>query len=322
MLTLLGLVLTLVAAGTAPARAEPGYPRRPITIHVPYGAGGLADVTLRLYSQKLAPRLGQQLVIENRPGAGGGLAAKAALANPPDGYALFFCGSGMAISMSLLKPKPFDIVRDFIHISTIANLDELLVATGAASPLAGVQDLVAAARRSPGKIAIGTINPGSTQNLTAHMLKQRAGIDVAVVPFRTVPDLITALMRGDVDAGIDYYAGFQPVPGDSRIRIIATTGERRSPLLPTVPTIKESGYPDFVVTSWQGLSAPRGIPDDVLQLLNREMVAATAEPEFREQLAKFGMSPSGSTVAAMNDAMVREVERWAEVIQKAGLAPQ
>jgi tripartite-type tricarboxylate transporter receptor subunit TctC len=261
-----------------------------VTIYVPYGPGGLGDVTLRLYSQKLAPRLGQQLVLENRPGAGGGVAAKAALANPRDGYSLFFCGSGMAISMSLFKTKPFDILNDFTQISTISSLDELLFATVANSPFNSVQDVVAMAHKDPGKLTFGSINPGSTQNLTAHLFKQRTGIDVVIVPYKAVPDLITALIRGDVDVGVDYFAGFQPVAGDTRIKIIATTGVRRSPLLPLVPTIKESGYPDFVVKSWQGLAVPSGVPDDVLKLLNHAMVEAATDPEFRKWLVKYGMS--------------------------------
>jgi tripartite-type tricarboxylate transporter receptor subunit TctC len=312
--------LTLPAALTAQAQAN--FPRRPITIYMPYGPGGLADVTMRLYSQKLQPRLGHQLVIESKVGAGGGVAAKAALANPPDGHSLFFCGSGMAISMSLFKTKPFDVVRDFVHISTIANLDELLFATGVNSPYNNIQDVIAAARRSPGKLTFGSINPGSTQNLTAHLFKQVTGLEFTIVPYRNVPDLIAALIRGDVDVGIDYHAGLQPVAGDTRIKIVATTGAKRSPLLPNVATIKESGYPDFVVSTWQGLSAPRGVSDDIVRYLNREMVAATNDPEFREHLVKFGMVPGGSTVEAMNASMEREVRKWAEVIEKAGLKQQ
>jgi tripartite-type tricarboxylate transporter receptor subunit TctC len=315
-------VLVASSAATAPSRAEPGYPRKPVTVYVPYGAGGLADVTLRMYSQKFAARLGQQLVLENRPGAGGGVAAKAALANAPDGYSLFFCGSGMAISMTLMKTKPFDILQDFTQISTISSLDELLFATGANSPLNSTQDIVAAARKAPGKLTFGSINPGSTQNLTAHLFKQTTGIDVVIVPYKAVPDLITALIRGDVDVGVDYFAGFQPVAGDTRIKIIATTGVKRSVLLPDVATIKESGYPDFVVKTWQGLAAPRGVPDDVVAQLNRAMVEAAADPEFREFLAKYGMSPGGSNIVAQNAAMAQEVKKWAEVIQKAGLTPQ
>jgi tripartite-type tricarboxylate transporter receptor subunit TctC len=315
----------LIAASFALATlagAEPGYPRKPVTIMMPYGAGGLGDVTLRMYAQKFAPRLGQQFIIDARPGAGGAIAARAALAQPADGYTLFFCGSGMAISMSLFKTKPFDIVRDFVQISTISRLDELLLATGANARFNSVKDVVEAARKEPGKITLGSINPGSTQNLTVHMFKQITGIEATIVPYKSVPELITALIRGDVDVGVDYHAGFQPVEGDTRIKILATTGERRSTLLPNVPTLKESGYPDFVVSTWQALAAPRGVPDDILQFLNREMVAATADPEFRERLLKTGQSPGGSTIDAVNQSMAHEVKKWADVIAKAGIALQ
>ena len=313
----------MAGIGTATlAGAEPGYPRKPVTIMMPYGAGGLGDVTLRMYAQKLTPRLGQQLVIDSRPGAGGGIAARAALAQPADGYTLFFNGSGMAISMSLFKTKPFDIVRDFVQISTISTLDELLLATGASSKFNSIKDVIDAAKKEPGKITLGSINPGSTQNLTAHLFKQTTGIEATVVPYRAVPELISALIRGDVDVGVDYHAGFQPVEGDTRIKILATTGLKRSALLPNVPTLKESGFADFVVSTWQGLAAPRGTPNDVLQFLNREMVAATADPEFRERLLKTGQSPGGSTMEAVNASMENEVKKWAEVIAKAGIALQ
>lgn len=310
-----------ITASTA-AQAQSDYPKKPVTVYVPYAVGGLADVSMRVYAQKLAQRLGQPFILDNRPGAGGGVAAKAALANPRDGYSLFLCGSGMAISMSLFKTKPFDIQQDFTQISTMINLDELLFATGVNSPYHTVQDVVAAARKDPGKITFGAINPGSTQNLTAHMFKQKTGIEATVVPYKAVPELITALIRGDVDVGIDYHAGFQPVAGDTRIRIIATTGNVRSPLLPNIPTVKESGYPDFVVTSWQSLAAPKGVPDDVVQKLNHAMVEVGADSEFREFLVKYGMAPGGNSVQAQNAAMTREVSKWADVIQKGGLEPQ
>jgi tripartite-type tricarboxylate transporter receptor subunit TctC len=289
---------------------------------MPYGPGGLGDVTLRMYAQKFAPRLGQQFVIDSRPGAGGAIAAKAALAQPADGYTLFFCGSGMAISMSLFKTKPFDILHDFTLISTISKLDELLLATGATSRFNSIKEVVDAAKKEPGKITLGSINPGSTQNLTAHLFKQKTGVEATVVPYRATPELISALIRGDVDVGIDYHAGFQPVEGDTRIKVLATTGENRSKLLPNVPTLRESGYPDFVVSTWQALAAPRGVPTDILNLLNREMVAATADAEFRERLVKTGQTPGGSTIEAVNASMENEVRKWAEVIAKAGIALQ
>lgn len=306
----------LLATMTVGAIAEPGYPRKPITVMVPYGPGGLGDVTVRLYAQKLSARLGQQFIVENRPGAGGAMAAKATLASPADGYTLFFPGSGMAISMSLFKTKPFDVVHDFTHISKLTTLGELLFATPANSPLKSVREIVAAGRT---KLTIGTINPGSTQNLTAHLFKQTTGIHATIVPHKTTPELITALIRGDVDLAIEYYAGLQPVANDTRMRIVATTGERRSPLLQDVPTMKESGYANFVVTSWNGLAAPKGLPEDVLTVLNRAIVEAGAEPDIRARLLKFGISAGGSTPQEMADDMAGEVKKWSKVIQEAGL---
>lgn len=313
------LIMATLAMPVA-AAAESDYPKRPITIMVPYGPGGLGDVTLRMYQEKLEPRLGQKFIIENRPGGGGAIAANATLARPADGYTLFFCGSGMAISMSLFKEKPFDIVHDFELISTISNLNELLLATGVNSRFKTIQELIATAHKEPGKITLGSINPGSTQNLTAHLFRLKTGVEATIVPYKSTPDLIAALMRGDVDLGIDYFAGFQPVPNDARIRILATTGAKRSELLPNVPTLKESGYPDFVVSSWQALAAPRGVPDDVMKILNREMVAATADPEFRRRLLQTGQTPGGSSIEAVNASMRAEVKKWADVIQKAGIA--
>jgi tripartite-type tricarboxylate transporter receptor subunit TctC len=197
-----------------------------------------------------------------------------------------------------------------------------LFVTGVNSPFNGVQDIVAAARKRPGKLNFGTINPGSTQNLTAYRFNQTTGIEATVVPYKTIPELITATIRGDMDVAIDYYAGLQPVTGDTRMKVIATTGMERSRLLPNVATVRESGYSDFVVTTWQALAAPRGVPDDVVQKLNEVMVEVARDSDFREWLAKFGMTPGGSTVAEQNAAMAQEVAKWAEVIRKAGLQLQ
>jgi tripartite-type tricarboxylate transporter receptor subunit TctC len=324
-LPLLAAAVAAIAASvdlSMQASAEAAYPNRPITIMVPYGPGGVGDVALRLYQTKLEPRLGQNLILEYHPGGGGAIAANATLARPADGYTLFFCGSGMAISMSLFKAKPFDIVNDFEQISTISRLDELLLATGVNSRFKTIGDLIDTARKQPGKITLGSINPGSTQNLTAHLFAQKTGIDVAIVPYKAVPDLITALIRGDVDLGVDYFAGFQPVANDNRIRILATTGEKRSVLLPDVPTVKESGYPDFVVSSWQGLAAPRGVPVSIVQYLNGEMVAAAADPEFRQRLLQTGQTPGGSSIEDVNASMRAEVAKWADVIAKSGIEVQ
>jgi tripartite-type tricarboxylate transporter receptor subunit TctC len=197
------VTLVLIAAGSTVAPrilcAEPAFPTKPIHIFIPYGAGGVADLTMRLLAQKLTERTKQQVVMENRPGAGGLLSAKAVLDAPPDGYTLGVIGNGQAIGMSLFKTRPYHVLTDFTFVSMTARF-EMLLAVKADSPLKTLQDVVAAARKSPGKLNFGAINPGSTQNLSAHLLKQVSGVDVAIVPFKTTPDLITAVLRGDIDS--------------------------------------------------------------------------------------------------------------------------
>jgi tripartite-type tricarboxylate transporter receptor subunit TctC len=315
------LVACLAIVINTVARAEPGFPVKPIHVFIPYGAGGVGDLTVRLLAQKLTERTKQQVVIENRPGAGGLLSAKGVLDAPPDGYTLGLFGNGQAISMSLFKSRPYNVLTDLSFVSITARF-EMLLAVKADSPLKTVQDVIAAARKSPGKLNFGAVNPGSTQNLSAHLLKQVGELDVTIVPFKTTPDLITAILRGDVDVGFDFYAGLQPVIVDNKVRIIATSGEQRDPLLPNVPTAKESGLPQYVVTSWNGLASAAGLPADVLAILNREINAALADPALQAAAGKLGIDASGSTPDEMRDRMAADIKKWAAVIEKAGIEKQ
>jgi len=308
-------------SAATPVAAEPGFPNRTIRISVPYGPGGVGDLTMRLVAQQMTERMGKQVIIENRPGAGGVLAAKAVMDSPPDGYSLLVTGNGTAISMSLFKVRPYNALTDFTQISVTASF-EMLIAVPADSPLKTVQDIISAARANPGKLNFAAINPGSTQNLSAHLFKQLTGVDVAIVAYRTTPDLITALIRKDVDVVFDFYAGLRPAIVDSKVRIVASSDEQRNPLLPGVPTAKESGLPDYVVTSWNALSAPAGLPDDVLKILNREINAALADPGLQAKAKEFGMNARGSTPEEMRARMARDIERWAGVIEKAGITKQ
>ena len=319
------LVVALAAIVTtaAPdcARSQPSFPVKPIHISIPYGAGGVGDLTVRLLAQKLTERTRQQVVVENRPGAGGLLSAKAVLDAPPDGTTLALIGNGQAISMSLFKSRPYNVLTDFSFVSITARF-EMLLAVKADSPLKTLQDVIAAARKSPGKLNFGAVNPGSTQNLSAHLLKQVGELDVTIVPFKTTPDLITAILRGDVDVGFDFYAGLQPVIVDNKVRIVATSGEQRDPLLPNVPTAKESGLPQYIVTSWNGLASAAGLPADVLAILNREINAALADPTLQAAAGKLGIDASGSTPDEMRNRMAADIKKWAAVIEKAGIEKQ
>jgi len=303
------------------ALAEPSFPTKPIQIFIPYGAGGVADLTMRLLAQKLTERTKQQVVIENRPGAGGLLAAKEVLRAPADGYTLGVIGNGQAIGMSLFKTRPYNVLTDFSFASITARF-EMLLAVKADSSLKNLQDVVAAARKDPGKLNFGAINPGSTQNLSAHLLKQVSGIDVAIVPYKTTPDLVTAVLRGDVDVGFDFYAGLQALISDNQVRIIATSGEQRNPLLRDVPTAKERGFPNYIVTSWNGLASAAGMPAETLGILNQLINAVLVDPTLQATASALGMDARGSTPDEMRDRMAADVKKWAAVIEKAGIEKQ
>src|SRR6202051_5201728 len=195
-----------IQAGGALAAAD--YPTKPVRVFVPYGPGGVGDLTMRLLADKLGEQLKQQFVIENRPGAGGIASATQVLRAPADGYTLGEIGNGQAISASLFTKLPFDVLKDFTPVSVAASFEMLLAVPGN-SLYKSLKDVVDAAKKSPGKLNLGAINPGSTQNLSAHLLQQITGAQFTVIPYRTTPDLVTALLRGDVDVGFDYLAGFQ-----------------------------------------------------------------------------------------------------------------
>jgi tripartite-type tricarboxylate transporter receptor subunit TctC len=314
-------VLLLSQAVCGSAHAQPKFPTKPVRLILPFGAGGVADFTMRLLGQKLTEKWGQQVVIENKPGAGGVLAQQALLASPPDGHAMSVTGNGTAIGMSLFKSRPYDILKDFTQVSITATF-EMLLATRHDAPFKTVAEVLDHAKKNPGKMNLGAINPGSTQNLSAHLFKLMTGIDATIVTYRTTPDLITGVLRGDIDLAFDYYAALRGPLSDNKIRIVASADDERNPLLPNVPTVKESGLPDYVVTSWNALSAPGGLPNDILVVLNRDIVATLADSELRQKAREIGLNAQGSTPDAMRERMARDIKRWAEVIEKAGIPKQ
>lgn len=315
--------IVLLAGLVVPAAAQDAqsYPSKPVRIFIPFGAGGVGDLTTRILAQRLSETSGQQFVIENRPGAGGSIAMKAALGAEPDGYSLALTGNGQAIGMSLFKTRPYDIVTDFSQVS-ITGIFEMLLAVKQDSPFKTIKDVIDFARSNPGKLNLGAINPGSTQNLSAHLFKQITGADVTIVPFKTTPEVVTAILRGDIHMGFDFYAGFQGAISDKQVRIVATSGEHRNPLLKDVPTAVESGLPDYVVTSWNGLSSRAGLPDPILKKLNKLIVTALEDPALQEKAQKLGIEARGSTPEAMRERMARDVARWKGVIEKANIVTE
>lgn len=303
---------------TATANAQSDYPVRPVQLIVPYGPGGIADVGTRILADKLSARLKQQFVVENRPGAGGIVAAKAGASAAPDGYTLLMTGNNNAISASLFKSLPYDILADFASTSTVSFFD-LLIVTRADSTLKSVQDVVKMAQVNPGKVNVATINPGSTQNLAAELFRSATGIKVTIVPFRTSADMATAVLRGDVDIAFEFYAALQGQIADRKVVALASTGPKRTAYLPDVPTVQESGIKGFEVVSWNGISVPTSTPKTIVQVLVQAINDVLPNPDVQERSRKLGMEMRGSTPEAMTTRMKGDIAKWATVIEKAGI---
>jgi tripartite-type tricarboxylate transporter receptor subunit TctC len=313
------LAATFIAVSPGAAEPQNDYPTRPVSLIVPYAAGGVADVAMRMLGDKLSSWLGQQFVIENRPGAGGIVAAQAAAAAPGDGYTLLMTGNNTAIAATLFKSLPYNVLTDFASVSTAAFFDLLLVArTG--SPLHSVAGVIAAARANPGKLNIGTINPGSTQNLAAELFTSTAEIKAAIVPFRTSPDMAGALLRGDIDVAFEFYAAVNGLLADNKLVALASAGPSRTAYLPQVPTVIESGLKDYEVTSWNGLSAPAATPGPIVATLNQAIKEAMPSPEMQKRAAEMGMTMRWSTPEEMTARMQTDIRKWSAVIEKAGIA--
>ena len=309
--------LALLTIGSAHAE----YPEKPVRIILPYGPGGVADVTTRMVAQKLGERMGQNFIIDNRPGAGGIVAAKGVLSFPADGYTLYLSGNGSAIGQSLFASLPYDINKDFTPIAMLAQF-EMLLAVKAGAEIDSVAKLVAYAKEHPGKLNFGSVSVGSTQNLSAELFRMTTGIKTALVTYRTTPDLVTAIVRGDVDVGFDYLAAMRSMIAAKEIKIIATSGDHPDPQLPGVPIVKDSGYPDYVVTSWNALNGRAAIPKEIITKLNVEVNTVLKMPDVESRIAELGMEPLIGPPEAMGERMRRDADKWRDVIEKAGIPKQ
>ena len=311
--------LLLGGAAIAPAGAQGAYPNRPLRVVVPFGPGGFADITMRLVGQKLAERTGQQVVIENRPSAGGIIAANAVTSAQPDGYTLFVFSSGIALSKALLKTMPFDPATAFVPVSTLALFD-LLLLVKADSPMQSLKDALTLARTDPARFNIGTINPGSTQNVTGELIRATTAIPMTVVPHRTSAEVLTSLLRGDTQIGVESYAALKSPIDSGQIRAIAASGDKRSPMQPKVPTLKEGGV-DAEVVGWNALVAPAHTPTEIVATLNGHIRAIIESPDFQKRMLELGGEPKASTPEELDARLQSDIGMWAAVVKKAGLEP-
>jgi tripartite-type tricarboxylate transporter receptor subunit TctC len=316
------LALGLGAALPWPAASQ-SFPARPLRIVVPNAAGGAADLTARTVAQKMAGTLGQSVIIENRPSAGGVVAGELVARSEPDGYTLLLVSSGTAVSAALFKSLPFDTLKDFAPVSMLATFD-LAIVVKEGGRFRTLADLLAEARAHPGKLNLGTPQVGTTQNLAAELFKASAGVDVQVVPFNGTPPVITALRGGDIDAAIDILGPLMPQIAAHALRPLAVLGAQRAPQLPDVPAARETGgaLARFDVSSWNGLVVPAKTPPEVVARLSREVQAALAQPDVKKHLLDLNQVAQGSTTAQLRERLEADIARWGEVIARARIPRQ
>ena len=311
-------VLALVSPG---AWAQKSYPTKPIRIVVPNAPGGAADITARAVGERMGRILGQPVIIENKPGAGGVVAGQSVANAVPDGHTLLLISSGSAVSEALFKSLPFNTLTAFAPVAPLATFD--LVIVGAEDGrFAALNDLLAYARLHPGKVNLGTPNIGTTQHLAAEWLKMASGVDFQVVPFKSTPDVITAVRSKQIDAGLDILSPLLAQIQGKALKALAVTGARRSRVLPSVPTVQEAGVKGFDATSWNGLAAPAKTPATVVHQLNRAVNTALADPDVRKKLESLTLEPHPGTEKDASQLLRGDVERWRRVITQARIERQ
>jgi tripartite-type tricarboxylate transporter receptor subunit TctC len=318
------LPATLLPATLLPAVARAqAFPSKPIRIVVPNAAGGAADITARTVGQKMADAMGQAVVIDNKPSAGGVVAGEMVAKAEADGHTVLLVSSGTAVSQALFKSLPFDTLKDFAPVSMLATFDLALVVSET-GPYKTLAELLAYARANPGKLNIGTPNIGTTQNLAAELFKSSAGIDAQIVPFNGTPPVLTALRGGQLDAAIDILGPLMPQINAKALRPLAVLGDKRAAQLPAVPAAREAGgsLANFNVSSWNGLAVPAKTPPAVIARLARETQAALNLPDVKAKLLELNLVAHASTPEQLGQQLASEIKRWDEVITRAKIAKQ
>ena len=312
----------LTAAATAVSRpAFPqAYPTRPIKWVVPFPAGGTTDLISRIMSQWLAERLGQPVVIENRPGGGTNIAVQSVVNAPPDGYTLLLTVTTNTINPSLYKSLPFDFKRDITPVSGLAELP-LILSVYPGLPAKSVAEFVAHAKANPGKINVASFGVRTVSHLAIEMLKASTGIDVVHVPYAGGVAIMPDMIAGRIQAGVDALPNSLPHVRSGAIRGLAVMSTARTPTLPDVPTMGEA-VPGFELSGWTGIGVPRGTPAEIVERLNREINAGIADPGIRSRFADVGAVPVRFTPAEASARIASDIEKWAKVIHAAGIKPE
>jgi tripartite-type tricarboxylate transporter receptor subunit TctC len=315
------LCATLVVLAALPAFAQDTWPSKPIRIVHGFGGGGPVDLLARMLAPVLSDRLGQPVLVEGKPGAGGTLGAAFVAKADPDGYTLLLMAAGHSAAPGLHKSLPYDAANDFTMISMVARSPFAIIA-GPSSPAQTLRELMQKAKAQPGKIDYGSAGTGSGMHLVAVLLQARSGAQMTHIPYKTATAVNLAVMSGEIPILFTSVAGITPLMQSGKVKMLATTGRERYSLMPDVPTVAETVLPDFDVMSWYALAAPKGLPAPILTRLNEAVQAAQKRPEIVERLKVQAIEVFPSTPKQAQDLLSSEVARWTKVVRDEKIAPQ
>jgi tripartite-type tricarboxylate transporter receptor subunit TctC len=315
---LIGFAL-LLAAGV-PATAQ-DYPAHPVKIIVPFGAGGPADIFSRQVAQYLGEQLKQSFVVEDRPGAGSVIGTDAVAKSAPDGYTLLAMSNTHTTNESLIKNKPFDLMRDFVPVAPI-NYSDLVMVVHPSVPAKTLAEFIAYAKSKPGELNYASSGPGTPYHMAGELFKSMSGTDIVHVPHKASGDARNSVIGGHVQMMFDAITTMAPVVEAGQVRALGTTGEKRSAIMPDVPTISEAGVPGYETTIWLGIMAPAGTPKPIVDKLNAAINEMMKQPELLANWAKQGAVPMHMSSEQFGELLRKDIEKWAKVVKDAGITPQ
>ena len=314
--------ITLLVIAFFAQAAEQAYPNRPIRLIVPFGAGGGSDISGRLIAQKLSEQMGQQVVVDNRPGAASLVGTEIAARAAPDGYTLCLCDVGFTINPAYYKKAAYDPIKDFEPVMVVAETPYVLVVNPSLPYVGSVKEFIATVRSQPGKIALGSAGAGSGSHFAGELLKQAAGLNMVHVPYKSAAASATDVAGGQIQAAMGTAPAAMGLLKAGRVKILASAGAKRSTLLPDVPTFTESGISGVVMTNWYSIMTVAGTPQPVIKRLHQELVRAVAAPDMRERLAAAALEPASNTPEQFRKLIAEELQRWRRVMKESNIKPE
>jgi len=310
------LGFALLAAAAGPALAQ--YPNKPVRIVVPYPPGGTTDILARLTAARLTESMGQPFVVENRPGASGGIGSQAVAKSAPDGYTLVMATISSHGIVSSISKLPYDPVKDFSPVTVIGSTPNVIL-VHPDLPAKNLAELLKLAREKPGKLNFGSTSPGGSPHMSAELLKMMAKVDMVHIPYKGAGPMLTDLIGGQIQIGFDNLPSSMGHIKSGKVRAVAVTTTKRWPGTPDVPTVAESGVPGYEVSGWFGLLAPAGTPKPVIDALYRAASAMLKQPDVQKQMLELGAEPGGNTPDAFGKQIAAEVEKWKKVVAVTGV---